>query len=99
MEHAHNLQQSHGECMQEMEREAIEEEGRDCQSFLTACGVALQAWSPRSTWDTHVPSTIANGEHAFGCSLGHFPQPSTAGGESVPTTPCPTASVAPMPKQ
>ena len=47
-EHTHIPQQLHRECMWEMEREAIEEEGRDCQSFLTACGVALQACSPEA---------------------------------------------------
>ena len=39
VELAYILQQSHRECMQEMEREAIEEEGRDCQSFLNTCRV------------------------------------------------------------
>ena len=29
--------------------------------------------SPRSMWGTQVPSTIVDGEHVFGCSLGHFP--------------------------
>ena len=53
--------------------------------------------SPRSMWFTHVPSTIANGEHVFGCSLGHFPQSSTAMGEPAPATPHPTVSVAPAP--
>ena len=42
------LQQSHGEHMQEMEREAIEEEGRDHQPFLTACGVALWVCPPEA---------------------------------------------------
>ena len=34
---------------EDIEREPIEEKGRDCQSFLTACRVALQACPPRST--------------------------------------------------
>ena len=50
-----------------MERETIEEEGRDYQSFLTAWGAVL--WVPQK----HVSSTIADGEHVFGHSLGHFP--------------------------
>ena len=35
------------ESMQDIERKAIEEEGWDCQSFLNACGVALQACPPK----------------------------------------------------
>ena len=54
--------------------------------------------SPRSMWDTHVPSTIANGEHVFGCSLGHFPPAIHCNGEPAPATPCPTVLVVPMPK-
>ena len=40
--HAHTLQQSLGESMQDLECKAIEEEGLDCQSFLEACRAALQ---------------------------------------------------------
>ena len=32
-EHAHSIQQLHTECMQHLEMEAMEEEGRDCLSF------------------------------------------------------------------
>ena len=42
VDHAHKLQQSHRESMQNIEREAIEEEGWDHQSFLNACRAALQ---------------------------------------------------------
>ena len=54
--------------------------------------------SPRSMSGTHVPTTIANGEHVFGCSLGHFPQLSTTMGQPAPATPCPTVLTAPVPK-
>ena len=47
MEKAHSIQQSHAENMQHLELDAIEEEGRDCLSFLTACRVALQAFPQR----------------------------------------------------
>ena len=47
-DHTHTLQQSHGVSMQDIEREAIEEEERDCQSFLTACRVALQVCPPET---------------------------------------------------
>ena len=46
VECTHILQQSHREHMQEMEREAIEEEGRDHQTFLTAWRIALQVCPP-----------------------------------------------------
>ena len=36
------IQQSHGDDMQCLEMEAIEEEGKHCQSFLAACGMVLQ---------------------------------------------------------
>ena len=42
-DHACAIQQLHSDSMQGLEREAIEEEGRDCQSFLANCGAALQA--------------------------------------------------------
>ena len=43
VEHACTIQQSHAEDMQCLEIEAMEGEGRDCHSFLAACGTALQA--------------------------------------------------------
>ena len=41
-EHAHFIQQLHGDGMQHLEVEAMEEEERDHLSFLAACGMALQ---------------------------------------------------------
>ena len=52
---AHKLQQWHGESMQNIEREAIEEEGWDDQSFLNACGVALQACPPKHVGYSYFP--------------------------------------------
>ena len=43
VECACSIQQSYAEAMQHLETEAMEEEGRDHLSFLTACGMALQA--------------------------------------------------------
>ena len=40
---AWKLQQTHQETMQNLEDEALEVEKHACQSFLWACGVALQA--------------------------------------------------------
>ena len=47
-DHAHSIQQLHAEGMQCLETEAMEEEGIDHLSFLTACGVALQACPPEN---------------------------------------------------
>ena len=44
-EHAHTLQQAHRDSMEGLEREAIEEEEWDHQSFLIICGAALQICS------------------------------------------------------
>ena len=41
------IQQSHAKGMQHLETEAIGEEGKDCLSFLTACGTALWASPPK----------------------------------------------------
>ena len=48
MDHACAIQQLHSDSMQSLEREAIVEEGRDSQSFLAACRVALQACPPEA---------------------------------------------------
>ena len=45
--HTHTLQQSLGGSMQDLECEAIEKEEQDCQSFLEACGAALQTCPPK----------------------------------------------------
>ena len=48
MEHACSIQILHAEDMQHLETEAMEEEGRDCLSFLATCGMALQACPPEA---------------------------------------------------
>ena len=45
---AHSIQQSHAKDIQCLEAEAIEEEKRDCLSFLAACGTALRASPPEA---------------------------------------------------
>ena len=42
VDHAHGFQQSHTNNKQHLEREAIEEEEKNHQSFLATCGTALQ---------------------------------------------------------
>ena len=83
--------------MQHLEREAIEEKGKNCQSFLAACGMALQVCPPQKPRGTDVPSPIANGEHVLGHPLGHSPQMPTTKEESTPMISCSTTPVAPAP--
>ena len=45
---AHSTQQSHAKDIWHLEVEAIEEEGKDCLAFLTACGTALWASPPKA---------------------------------------------------
>ena len=80
-EHAHILQQSHGECMQEMEREAIEEEGRDHQSFLTSCGEALWVCPPKAHGVLMYPLQLLMRNMSLAALLAISPQSSTATGE------------------
>ena len=98
-EHVPTIQQSHRENIQDIEMEAIAEEGRDCQSFLIACGGALQACPPK----VHVGYSSILYNYQPGICLwllscpfppSHPPQP----GRPTPATPYSSASVAmPMP--
>ena len=89
MEHAHILQQSHSDSMQGLKREATEEEGRDNQSFLTACGVVLQVCPPEVHGVLMLPLQLLTGNMSLAALLA-IPQPSTATGEPAH----PTASTA-----
>ena len=93
----HILQQSHREHMQEIEREAIEEEG-GLPVFSNCLQSGTTGLSPRSMWDTHLPSTITGGEHVFGCSLGHVPPAVHHNGRTCSCNSCPTVSVTLVPK-
>ena len=92
-EHTCILQQSHGECMQEMEREAIEE-GRDPQSFLTACRVELHVCPPEACGVLMYPLQLLMGNMSLATLLAISSQSSTAMGEPTPETPHPTMPVA-----
>ena len=94
----HILQQSHGECIGKMERETIEEEGRDHQTFLTACGVALQVCPPEAHGILMYPLQLLMGNMSLAALLAISPQPSTTMGEPAPATPHPTALAVPTPK-
>ena len=89
------IQQSHGESMQDIEREVIEEEGRDHQSVLIACWAALQACPPEAHGILMYPLQLLTGNMTLATLLAIFSQPSTKMGEPTPVTPHPTASVVP----
>ena len=72
-DHAHTLQQAHKDSMEGLEREGIKEEKRDCQSFLTACGVALQVFPPRSPWVLMYPLQLLMGNMSFAALLAISP--------------------------
>ena len=61
MDHAHSIQQLHADGMQHLETKAMEEEGRDCLSFLATCGVALQACPPEAHGVLMCPSNYSQG--------------------------------------
>ena len=44
----YSIQQSHAKDIQCLEAEAIEEEGKDCLTFLAACGTAFRASPPKA---------------------------------------------------
>ena len=85
--------------MQKMEREAIEEEGMDCQSFLTVCRVALPVFPPEACGLLMYPLQLLMGNMSLATLLAISPQSSTATGEPAPETPCLTMSVVPASKQ
>ena len=66
--------------MQDIERETIEEEGRDCQSFLTACGVPLQACPPEACEILMYPLPLLMGNMSLAALLAISTQLSTAMG-------------------
>ena len=84
--------------MQEIEREAIEEEGRDCQSFLNACRVVLWVCPPEAHEVLMYTLQLLMGNMSLTTLLAISPQSSTAIGELTPETPHPTASVDPTSK-
>ena len=78
-------------------REAIEEEGQDHQSFLTACGTVLQACPPEACGVLMYPLQLLMGNMSFAALLALSPQLSTTVEEPAPATPHPTMSAAPTP--
>ena len=66
---AHSIQQSHSEGMQHLEAAALEEEGRGCLSFLSACWAALQTCPPDALEVLMYPLHLLTGNMPLGTSL------------------------------
>ena len=83
--------------MQCLEREPIEEMGRDCQSFLTTCGVALQACPLEAHGVLMCPLQLMRGNMSLATLLAIPPQASTAMEEPTPVISCLTNLMAYVP--
>ena len=96
-EHAHTLQQAHRDSMEGLEREAIEEEEQDCQSFLIICQVALQICPPGTHGVLMYPLQLLMGNMSFATLLAIPLQESIAREEPTPVISCLATLVAPVP--
>ena len=83
--------------MEGLEREAIEEEERDCQSFLIASGAALQVCPLEAHGVLVYPLQLLTGNMSLAALLAISPEPCTAMWESAPANPHPTVSAEPAP--
>ena len=70
MIHAWTLEESHKESMLELECEAIEEEGWDCQVLLEACGAVLWACLPKTHGILIYPLHLLTGNVSLAAILG-----------------------------
>ena len=88
----HSTQKSHAKDIQHLEVEAIEEEGMDCLTFLTACGAALRASPPKGcgimVTPYHLLLSNAPTSTLLSIPLGVYPPE----WESAPWTPPSTAT-------
>ena len=82
--HACTIQQSHSDNMQCLERVAIEEEGKDCQSFLATYRMALQACPPEAQGVLMCPLQMLMGNMSLVTLLAILPWMPTAREESTP---------------
>ena len=76
-DHACSIQQLHSDSMQCLKREALKEEGKDCQSFLATCGAALQACPPEDHGVLMYPLQLLTGNMSLATLLAIYPQAST----------------------
>ena len=83
MAQAHSIQQSHSEGMQHLKTDALEEEGRDHLSFLTACRAALQACPLNALGGLMYPLHLLTGNMSLATLLSPPHQASTTREEST----------------
>ena len=95
VDHAHTIQQCHSDHIQCLEREAIEEEGKNCQSFLATCGMALQVCPPEAQGVLMCPLQLLMGNMSLATLLAIAPKMPTAREESTSVISCSTTSAAP----
>ena len=89
-----SIQQSHLEGMQSLKTDALEEEGRDHLSFLSACGAALQACPPNVLGILMYPLHLLTGNMSLATLLSLLHQVYTNREESTlmstPAAPAPS---------
>ena len=90
-----SIQQSHAKGIQHLETDAIEEEGKDCLSFLTICSAALQASPPKTMGFWWPPFHLLLENMPLSTLLNIHPPVSSTWHKSAPLAPHPTAPVAP----
>ena len=90
MDHTHTLQWSLDESMEDLECKAIEKEGQDCQSFLEACGMALEACLTEVQGVLMCPVQLLMGNMSLATLLAATGQLATPIGRPIPATPPPT---------
>ena len=94
MAQACSIQQSHSEGMQHLETDALEEEGRDCFSFLSTCGAALQACPTNALQILMYPLHLLTGNMSLATllSLPHQTSPTREESTFMSTQVAPTPS-------
>ena len=94
-DHACAIQQFHSDKMQCLEREAIEEEEKDWQSFLATCGMALQVCPLEAHGVLMWPLQLLMGNMSLAAVLAIPPQVSIAREEPTPVISHPATPAAP----
>ena len=94
-DYACSIQQFHGDNIQCLEKEAIEEEGKHHQSFLAACGMVLQVCPPEAHGLLMCPLQMLIGNMSLATLLSIPSQVSTTKEGSNSVISHPTAPVIP----
>ena len=92
---AHSIQQSHAKDIQHLEAEAIEEEKKECLTFLITCGTTLRASPPEAHGIKVTPFHLLLGNAPMSTLLSIPPGVSPLQQEPDPQIPPSSAPVAP----